>query len=124
MSDKPLAVKMHLKPGKSVAFLNVPETIGNLAADLPAGVTVVQGDAPADIIMIFIANRAEAERELPTVKARLSPDGALWVAYRKGNKTDINRDSLFPIATGFGLQPCATLSIDDEWSALRLKVVE
>jgi len=123
MSDKPLAEKMHLKPGKSVTFLNVPPSLGDLAADLPAGVKVTPADAPADVILIFVAGRAEAERELPAVKPCLAPGGALWVAFRKGNKTDINRDSLFTLAFEFGLQAVANVSIDDEWSALRLKVV-
>lgn len=122
MAEKSLAEKMHLKHGKTGALLNVPASLGDLTAGFPAGVAVVQGDAPVDVILIFIENHAEAERELPAVKSRLLPGGALWAAFRKGNTTDINRDSLFTIAAGFGLQPCANISIDDEWSALRLKV--
>jgi len=108
MSDKPLAEKMHLKPAKSVAFLNVPASLGDLAAGLPAGVTVAQEEAPADVILIFLADRAEAECELPAVKPRLAPDGALWAAFRKGNKTDINRDSLFTIAADSACSPAPT----------------
>jgi hypothetical protein len=123
MSGKPLAVKMHVKAGKSMAFVNVPESLGDLAVGLPEGVKVVQDDAPADIILIFIADRVDAERRLPEVKTRLAPGGALWVAFRKANKTDVNRDSLFVIADTFGLQACANVSIDDNWSALRFKVI-
>jgi len=122
MAEKSLAEKMHLKPEKTLALLNMPASLGDLATGFPAGVMVAQGDTPADVILIFFENRAEAERELPAVKPRLLPGGTLWAAFRKGNVTDINRDSLFQIAAGFGLQPCANISIDDEWSALRLKV--
>ena len=120
MSDKSLAEKMHLKAGKSVAFVHVPEA---MVIPLPDGVTLVGEEATADVLLVFIADRDDAQATLPGVKARLHPGGALWAAFRKGNATDINRDSLFHLAAAIGLQPCANVSVDDTWSALRLKVV-
>ena len=124
MNEKPLFEKMRIKPGKSIAFVDVPASLGDLAAGLPAGVDVARDEAPADIILLFTPDRAAAARALPAVQARLKPGGALWVAFYKGNVTDINRDSLFTLASGYGLQACANISIDEQWSALRLKVVE
>jgi hypothetical protein len=48
------------------------------------------------------------------------------VSYPKGTSkvnTDINRDTIGLYAQSIGLQPVAMISIDDTWSALRLKIV-
>jgi hypothetical protein len=39
----------------------------------------------------------------------------------KGNRTDINRDSLWPILGEHGLRPVTQVSIDQVWSALRFR---
>jgi hypothetical protein len=57
---------------------------------------------------------------LPTSK------GLLWVTYHKGTskqKSDINRDSIAAYALTIGLQAVAMIPVDDDLSALRLKVV-
>jgi len=45
------------------------------------------------------------------------------IAYPKANKTDINRDSLWPILAEFGMRPISQVAIDDVWSALRFRVL-
>ena len=39
-------------------------------------------------------------------------------------KTDINRDTIWAYARGVGFDAVFLISIDDDWSAMRLKVVE
>ncbi len=48
----------------------------------------------------------------------------VWVAYPKGGRTDINRDSLWPIVGEFGVRPSGQVAIDDVWSALRFRAVK
>jgi hypothetical protein len=43
------------------------------------------------------------------------------VAYPKGNRADINRDSVWPILAEHGLRPIAQVSVDEVWSALRFR---
>jgi len=45
----------------------------------------------------------------------------VWVAYPKANKTDINRDTLWPIVVDFGLRPNGQIAIAETWSALRFR---
>ena len=45
----------------------------------------------------------------------------MWVAYPKGNRTDLNRDSLWPILGEFGMRPISQVAIDEVWSALRFR---
>jgi hypothetical protein len=60
------------------------------------------------------------------LKKFLKPEGLLWVTYHKGTskiKTDINRDSIAEYALSLGLKPVAMISVDEDWSALRLKIL-
>jgi len=45
----------------------------------------------------------------------------LWVAYPKGNKSDTDRDTLWPIVGEYGLKPNAQVAVDEVWSALRFR---
>ncbi len=45
----------------------------------------------------------------------------MWVAYPKGNRTDINRDTVWPIVSEHGLRPIGQVALDDAWSALRFR---
>ena len=49
------------------------------------------------------------------------------MTYHKGTsrvKTDINRDTINAYAHSLGLEGVAMISIDEDWSALRLKRIE
>ena len=57
----------------------------------------------------------------------MTDDGKFWVSYHKGPskiKTDINRDILREYALSIGLKAVAMISIDKNWAAMRLKVLE
>ncbi len=80
----------------------------------------------ADLIQLFVTSRSELEKNLGKLKILLAPSGALWVTYPKGTskaKSDINRDSIREYAQSIGLEAVAMISVDDTWSALRLKIV-
>jgi hypothetical protein len=79
---------------------------------------------PADIIQVYVASRKELEEQLPHLKKLLPPQGILWVTYYKSTSkqaTDINRDRINEYAQTLGLQGVAMISVDPDWSALRLK---
>ena len=57
----------------------------------------------------------------------MSYDGKLWVSYYKGTskiKTDINRNNLREYAQSKGLKTVAMISINKDWSAMRLKITD
>ena len=79
-----------------------------------------------DFIQLFVTSRSELEAQLKDLKPALKPGGLLWVTYPKGTskiKADINRDTINQYARSIGLQGVAMISVDDTWSALRLKPV-
>jgi len=128
MSQKTIAQKLFIKEGNKVLFINVQEDYMSLLGDLPKNVEFSsESDKGVDFIQIFAENKAELEEQLPTLKKKMNDDGKLWVTYHKGTskiKTDINRDILREYTLSIGLKAIAMISIDKEWSAMRLKVLD
>jgi hypothetical protein len=71
-----------------------------------------------------VRSQAEAEAALPAAVAALRPGGVLWVMWPKttsGMATDLTRDTLAALALAQGWGPVSNVSIDETWSALRLR---
>ncbi|HEV3496803.1 MAG TPA: hypothetical protein VHA34_10675 [Actinomycetes bacterium] len=92
-----------------------------LVEPLPAGVRRVDRPEQATTALVFADDAASLRDLLATHQERLARPDILWVAYPKGNRTDINRDSLWPILSELGLRPVTQVSIDQVWSALRFR---
>ncbi len=127
MSDKSIALKLFIKPGHKFLLDNPPEGYLAKMGELPTGIILLRESSDiVDTVQVFVSNRAELEAQLPRLKELLAPIGMLWVTYHKGTsrvKTDINRDTINAYAYTIGLKGVAMISIDEDWSALRLKLV-
>jgi hypothetical protein len=128
MSDKSIAQKLFIKPGNKFLLVNPPAGYIAQMGQLPEG-TILLSDSSClvEVIQVFVTNRLELEAQLSQLKDLLAPKGMIWVTYHKGTskvKTDINRDTINAYAGGLGLQGVAMISIDDDWSALRLKLIQ
>jgi hypothetical protein len=127
MPEKTVAQKLLIKEGKKVLLVNAPKGYKTTLGALPVGAKVVSKAAgPVDVLQLFIANRQEMEAELPKLKALAGPQSLIWVTYLKGTaktRTDINRDSLHTYARTIGLEGVSLVSIDDDWSAMRFKLL-
>ena len=127
MPEKTTAQKLLIKDNYKVSILNAPAGYESTLGDLPSNVSCVSNpNEPVDLIQFFVTSREELEGQLKKLKQILKPQGLLWVTYPKGTskiKADINRDSIREYGLTVGLQAVAMISVDDTWSALRLKVV-
>ena len=127
MSDKSIADKMFLRTAKSMLILNGnvhPAMVSHMPAQIIKG---EDDDTPVDVVLLFAMNRKELEQYFPIAKQRLGEKGSLWVAYLKqtaSKATDINRDSISAYAKDNGITSVAMISIDGDWSALRMKRIE
>lgn len=129
MSEKTIADKMFLRTAKSMLILNGSVHPGMVAQMPPNLIKSDQGKADdrVDVVLLFAMNRKELEQYFPTAKERMGDKGSLWVAYLKqtaSKATDINRDSINAYAKENGITGVAMISIDGDWSALRMKRIE
>jgi len=125
MSEKSIAQKLFIKPGNKFLLVNPPDGYLARMGTMPTGVILLnESSTPVEAIQVFVENRLELEQQLPRLKELLAPKGMLWVTYHKGTsrvKTDIHRDTINSYAQSIGLEGVAMISIDEDWSALRLK---
>ena len=84
-SGKPLAQKLGVKPGVTVAALTAPRHYRALLRPLPAGARIQPklGRA-APFIHFFSKRRAELARRFPALARALTRDGTLWISWQKG----------------------------------------
>ncbi|MEY9887793.1 hypothetical protein ABIA35_006821 [Catenulispora sp. MAP12-49] len=114
-----VAEKLAIKPGRSV-WTSHPDRFAAVG-ELPAGADRTDELASADVAVLY-ADDADSVRALLTAnKADITKPPVVWIAYPKANRTDINRDSLWPIVVAFGMRPNGQVAIDEVWSALRFR---
>jgi hypothetical protein len=117
--SKTIADKLLIKPHTTV-WLSDPARL-SLITPMPEGVREVETLATASAALLFVDDAASARKLLEEHSDNLAKPGAFWVAYPKGNTTDINRDTLWPIVADFDMRPCGQVAIDDHWSGLRFR---
>jgi hypothetical protein len=125
MSEKTIADKMFLRTAKSMLILNGTVHPG-MVAQMPPDLVKNDQDK-VDVVLLFAMNRKELEQYFPVARERLGDKGSLWVAYLKqtaSKATDINRDAINAYAKENGITGVAMISIDGDWSALRMKRLE
>jgi hypothetical protein len=119
---KSVAAKARVKPATTVAVLNsVPAVVESLG--LPKDVTFV-APGKAQLVFLFVTSRAELESRMPRAVAALAATAALWVFFRKGStaaRLDMSRNDVWAVADKLGLRPLGLLSVDETWSAFRLR---
>jgi hypothetical protein len=122
-SGKPLAQKLGVKEGMTVALVDAPEDAEAMLGSLPRGVTLRTGNrARREMTLWFVAERRDYERRLPAV-AEAVGDGTLWMAWPKrssGLETDLTEDAIRDVALPLGLVDTKVCAIDETWSGLRL----
>jgi hypothetical protein len=126
-STRSIPEKLQLRTGRIVLFVNKPAGYDSLLGQLPHGVGVTDESARIiDVIQVFVETDAQLRKELPRLKPLLASRGIIWVTYPKGTSgksADLNRDTIAAYAETIGMEAVAIVSIDDTWSALRLKLI-
>ncbi len=117
--SKTIAEKLLIKPNTTV-WLSDPAQLP-LLTPMPDGVREATGPGTASTAVLFVEDAAGARKQLEEHGTALAEPGVFWVAYPKGNTTDINRDSLWPILADFDMRPCGQVAIDTRWSAMRYR---
>jgi hypothetical protein len=125
-----LLSKFFIKEKYSIAILNAPEKfISEQLNPLPEDVLLTANldNPPFDIQIHFTTTKNDVEAVIKAAIAAMKPDAYTWFCYPKGGEkaiisTDLNRDSLWAIASINGLKAVHQISIDETWSGLRFRL--
>ncbi len=125
-SGTPLVRKLGFKPGARAHYAAAPDGFDALLGELPEGVRLLARPAPPlDLVVLFVLTRAELERRLAGLHAKLAQDGMLWVAWpKRASKvpTDMTEDVVRDVALPRGLVDVKVCAIDETWSGLKLVI--
>ena len=119
MSQKTVAEKLMMKQDTTV-WSSHPSRL-DLVGPLPEGVHQVDAPEEAQIALVFADGAASLREILAAHGDRLARPNVLWIAYPKGNRSDINRDTLWPILGEHGMRPQGQVSVDETRSAMRFR---
>ena len=128
MTQKSIAEKLHIREGHKLLLLNAPRGYTGRLGRLPKNVSIVsQPTEIADIVRVFVRDREQLKEQLPRLASLVKQKGILWVSYPKGTskmKTEINRDTIQAYAHKIGMEAVAIFSVNDDWSARKLKIAK
>jgi hypothetical protein len=126
MPEKSVAQKLLFKENYTVLLQNEPDNYRTMLGELPAKVTILpESKGPVDLAQIFVTSKKEMEAAVKKLKTNLRPSTLIWLTYPKGTSkvnSDINRDVIREYVEANGFKTVGLISIDDTWSALRLKL--
>jgi len=122
MSEKTNAEKLLIGEDDVVWVISTNDEEGALLDPLPFGVEVV--DEAVDnmnVVVLFVEDRESLVFQLDEIFPQLGSTPVIWICYPKGNRTDINRDSIWELVGDYGWSLVSNVSLDEVWSAVRLK---
>jgi hypothetical protein len=119
MAGRSVADKLLIRPGGRV-WIWPPEHAA-LLVELPPGTTAGTTMTDADTAVLFADGAGPLRAALAEHARELASPGVLWIAYPKAGKSDLKRDTLWPMLRPYGLRPISQIAIDDTWSALRFR---
>jgi hypothetical protein len=116
LTTRSTAEKLLIKP-KTTVWISHPQHL-DLIEPMPEGARVVDRPEQAMIAIVFGDDVQSLRNVVAAQGDRLAHPVTLWVTYPKGNRTDINRDSLWSILAEHTLRPIGQISLGDAWSAM------
>ena len=125
MAASALAKKLRLQPDQRVLIRNAPDGYADLLAPLPDGIEIATSNRGTfDFAHFFVRTSSELQKITGQLARLAQADPLLWVSYPKktsGLESDLSRDILAEIVMAAGLRTVALISVDNTWSAMRLR---
>ncbi len=130
-SGTPLAKKLGLKDGQSVAFAGLPDDLGWLAEERDfAHVECVKDwhdvtGPELDYIHIFTDSAATVDAATPALRQKIRQEGMIWMSWpKKASKvpTDVTEDTIRNRALQDVLVDVKVCAVDKVWSGLKLVI--
>ena len=128
MAKATLVKKLRMQPGQRVLILNAPPDYRETLGGLPEGIELAEtAEGKFEFVQLFVRDSAQLDELLPTAVGAAEYDGLLWISYPKRSskvESDLTRDVLWKLVEMMGQRPVSQVSVDDIWSAMRLRPPE
>ncbi len=122
VSTRPLLDKLGVRPGARVALVDLDDAaFRRLLATRTTDLTDGWPKGSTDLIFLA-ADSVEALGALTDLRARLVPNGAIWVVSRKGRAATLRDTEVIAAAIDQGLVDNKVVSFSETHTALRLVI--
>ena len=131
-SGTPLLTKLGYSAGQRALLIGLPPEPAALAGfefasrrTLPDLAALGDVTGPFDLIHVFERERETLAAGLGGLRARLVPDGMIWVSWPKKaakRPTTLTEDVVRELAVAIGLVDVKVCAVDQIWSGLKLVV--
>ncbi len=127
-SGTPLAKKLGLKPGGSLASINAPLEFDDWLQPIPDGAlheAIALADASADYAVLhwFGTEREALTGALGPLGKAVFPDRSIWISWpKKASKvpSTVTEDVIRELCLPLGLVDVKVCAVSDVWSGLKL----
>jgi hypothetical protein len=125
-SGTALGKKLGFKEGFKVRLINDPAYYIDLFTDMPPNVLFLKDEQETKhLIHYFTKKSSDLEKDIPSLKNELLPNGMLWISWPKKAakiETDVTEDIIRKIALKNGLVDVKVCAVDETWSGLKLVI--
>lgn len=122
-SGKPLAEKLGVRDGDTVALMDAPADYAAWVEPLPTGARLIDGPDPqARILHLFARDRTDLEAKVPTAFGHRPESGMVWVSWPKKTSkafVDLTEDGLREIILPTGWVDVKVCAVSEAWSGLK-----
>lgn len=122
--ENQLFKKLQIKVGFSVNLFNAPDNVLAILGETSTLQVYFNHLQSTDAILIFANTNALLTEALQQLKQIITDKTVCWVCYPKtksGLSTDLNLMQNWENLKAFQLSPCASASINDIWTSIRIK---
>lgn len=122
-SGKPLAEKLGVRDGDTVALIDAPVEYAGWVEPLPTGAVLIDGPDPqARILHLFVRDRADLEAKVSTAFGHRPDGGMVWVSWPKKTSkafVDLTEDGLREVVLPTGWVDVKVCAVSEDWSGLK-----
>lgn len=114
--------KLYLTDEKKALILNAPDNYKQILTDISYAEQAEGMDY--NFVQLFAYSLEELQNLMKVATEVWESDTLLWACYPKGTakvKSDIKRGSLVTAVEEFGVRPVTQISLDETWTAMRLR---
>jgi hypothetical protein len=118
----PLLDKLGIRPGARVALVRIVDTAFRVSL-AERTTDISDGDPLPETDVIIVGAESPADlAELAALRARIRPNGAIWVVSRKGRGSTLRDIDVMAAARSAGLVDNKVAAFSDTHTALRLVI--
>ncbi|WP_025144760.1 YdeI/OmpD-associated family protein [Pedobacter jeongneungensis] len=123
-----LLKKLQVKSGYIVKVIDAPEYAAAIFGNIPFDIAFkYDEEADFNALITFTVNKDQLHQQIKNNLKHINAKTIFWVIYPKKSskiKSDLDLMKSWEELNTFGLTPCASVAVNETWTALRLKLID